>query len=98
MEKGSGVSSSSGSTGGLSSSLKGRYLEFSTELFVGEAPLEPESDADMKLDPEDVEENDPAKDCEVSLSSILEVGQALDWFISLLLCSKVSSSKVTQFL
>ena len=70
----------------------------SSELLVGEVPLESEPDADMKLDPEDVEENDPAKDCDDFLSSILEVGQGLDWVISLSFCSKVSSSKVTQFL
>ena len=66
----------------------------SKELCFGEAPLESESDADMKLDPE---ENDPAKDSDDLLSSILEVGQGLDWFVSLSFCSKVSSSKVTHF-
>ena len=98
MEEGSGVSSSFCSTGTLSSSLNGRYLEVSSELFVGEVPLESESDADMKLDPEDVEDNDPANDCDDFLSSILEVGQGLDWFISLSLCSEFSSSNVTHFL
>ena len=69
-------------------SFTGRYLEMSIELFVGEVPLDSESEDEMKL-----KLVDNGKDWDGCWFSMNELAHCLDCRIS-----EWSSSKVTQFL
>ena len=45
------------SVAGVCSSLNATYLELSSKVFVGEIPLDSESEVDMKLVPEEIDDN-----------------------------------------